>query len=294
MLAMPAAAAEAAEPIIDIHQHLHYSGRSDGQFVAHQLALGVTTTILLPAGRPVKRPSTHDGSSNGLAAEISGNEAALALARREPERYRCFANEVADLPDALAVIRPFLEAGAIGIGEQKFGVQADSPHIEAIAGLAREFRVPVLLHFQHGMYNLGIDRFHKVLEKFPDVNFIGHAQTWWGNIDKNHRQEVMYPAGRVTPGGITDRLLAGHPNMFGDTSAGSGLNALIRDEEHTRGFLERHQDKLLFGSDCNDTIGRGPGCQGAQILAAIRRLSPSKEIERKILFENSRRLFRLG
>ena len=96
------------------------------------------------------------------------------------------------------------------------------------------------------------------------MNFIGHAQTWWGNIDKNHDQKVMYPKGRVTPGGLTDRLLSEHPNMFGDHSAGSGNNALIRDEEHTRGFLERHQDKLMFGSDCNDLIGRGPGCSGLE------------------------------
>jgi hypothetical protein len=55
-----------------------------------------------------------------------------------------------------------------------------------------------------------------MLERFPKVNFIGHAQTWWGNIDRNHQQAVMYPKGPVTPGGITDRLLADYPNAFGD------------------------------------------------------------------------------
>lgn len=292
-LALPASAAEAGEPIIDIHQHLNYSGRTDEQFLAHQAAMGVTLTVLLPAARPVKQPSTHNGSSNGLAADITGNEPAFALAEKHPDQFRCFANEVADLADAVATIRPFLKRGVIGIGEQKFGVEADSPHIEALAELAAEFNVPVLLHFQHGTYNLGLDRFHKVLEKFPQVNFIGHAQTWWGNIDRQHRQEVMYPQGPVTPGGITDRLLTDYPNMFGDLSAGSGLNALVRDEEHTRGFLERHQDKLLFGSDCNDTLGRGPGCQGAQTIATLRRLASGKDLERKLLYGNASRLLKL-
>ena len=287
-------ATEPIEPIIDIHQHLNYSGRTDEQLLAHQAAMGVTMTVLLPAGRPVNRPSTHDGKSNGLAAEITGNDAAFALAQKQPDKFRCFANEVTDLPDAAPTIRPFLVKGAIGIGEQKFGVEADSPHLEAIAALAAEFKVPVLLHFQHGMYNLGIERFHKVLEKFPRVNFIGHAQTWWGNIDKLHSQDAMYPQGKVTPGGLTDRLLTDYPNMFVDLSAGSGLNALIRDEDHTRAFLDRHQDKLMFGSDCNDTIGRGPGCQGAQTLAAVRRLAPGKTIERKLLFENAHQLLKLG
>src|SRR5712671_2411944 len=63
-----------AEPIIDIHQHTNYSGRSDAQLIAHQRRMGITRTILLPAGRDVKRASTHDGKSSGLAAQCGGNE----------------------------------------------------------------------------------------------------------------------------------------------------------------------------------------------------------------------------
>ena len=37
--------------------------------------------------------------------------------------------------------------------------------------------------------------------------------------------------------------------MYGDLSAGSGLNALMRDQEHARDFIQRHQDRLLYGSD---------------------------------------------
>ena len=81
--------------------------------------------------------------------------------------------------------------------------------------------------------------------------------------------------------------------MYGDLSAGSGLNAFTRDEEHAREFIERHQDKLLYGSDCNDQDGRGSKCSGAQMIAAIRRLSSSKEIERKLLYRNARRVFRI-
>ena len=166
--------------------------------------------------------------------------------------------------------------------------------MQKIFVLAQEYDVPVLMHWQFKMYNFGFERFYKMLEKFPQVKFIGHAQTWWANIDKDHNdQAVLYPKTKVTPGGMTDRYLSDYPNMFGDLSAGSGLNSLIRDEEHTRGFLERHQDKLLYGSDCVDTIGRRPGCQGAQTIAALRRLSPNKKIERKLLYENAKKLFRI-
>jgi predicted TIM-barrel fold metal-dependent hydrolase len=295
--AMPGADVEPkvrSEPIIDIHQHTGYSGRTDAQLISHQRAMGVTTTFLLPAGRPVNRPSTHDGKSNGLAAQCRGNESVAALVRRLPGEFQFFANEVTDLPEARAEIESFLKRGALGIGEQKFAVDCNAAFIHDLAELAGEYQVPILMHFQHGAYNLGIERFHEVLDRHPRVNFIGHAQTWWGNIDKSHDQTKMYPTGPVTPGGITDRLLSDYPNLFGDLSAGSGLNALLRDEEHTASFLKRHQDKLLYGSDCNDNFGRGPGCQGAQTLAAIRRMAPDKLIERKLLFANAAKLFKLG
>jgi predicted TIM-barrel fold metal-dependent hydrolase len=81
--------------------------------------------------------------------------------------------------------------------------------------------------------------------------------------------------------------------MFADLSAGSGLNFLLRDEEHATSFLERHQNKLIYGSDCPDGIGHGQECQGSETIAAIRRLSTNKVIERKLLFENAKKIFQL-
>src|SRR5262245_50887233 len=112
----------AAEPIIDIHQHTNYSDRSDADLVAHQRALGITKTVLLPAG-----------SKYGLAAKAFGNDSVVALAHKYPKEYVFFANELPDIPEARQVITTYLKKGAIGIGEQKFPVQADSQHIELVA-----------------------------------------------------------------------------------------------------------------------------------------------------------------
>lgn len=280
------------EPIIDIHQHTNYSGRSDRQLLRHQAAMGATQTILMPAGSAVRRPSTHDGKSNGLAAGCGGNDSCLALAREHSGDYFFEANEVPDLPDARQTLVKYLKMGAKGIGEQKFAVPCDSPAIHMVAEIAQEFGVPVLMHFQHGMYNLGFENFHKTLAKFPKVNFIGHAQTFWAYIDAKCDPTQMYPNGRVTPGGLTDRYLSNYPNLWADISAGSGRNSMIRDEEQARSFLERHQDRILFGSDCNDAVGRGPTCQGWLIIHTLRRLT-SNSVRRKILYANARRLFRL-
>jgi hypothetical protein len=113
--------------------------------------------------------------------------------------------------------------------------------MQRIYDLAADYRVPVLMHWQHQRFNYGFERFHKVLAKHHRTRFIGHAQTWWAHLDASYRDDAsnLYPKGPITPGGLTDRYLSDYSNMYGDLSAGSGLNALTRDEEHARAFLER-------------------------------------------------------
>ena len=43
--------------------------------------------------------------------------------------------------------------------------------------------------------------------------------------------------------------MAGHDNLWLDLSAGSGHNAMTRDPEFARGFIERHWRKMLFATD---------------------------------------------
>ncbi len=282
-----AASARAATPerelIIDVHQHVQYSGRSDAVLLAHQRALGVTTSILMPSG---DRGGEHKGGSGE-------HEAVVALCKAYPGEFVFFANEITDHPDAPKIIERQLRAGAIGIGEQKFRVDCDAPELWRIAEVAREFDVPILMHFQDNLYNRNIERFHRTLEKFPTVKFIGHATAWWAAMDKNYKPGTNYPTGPVVAGGITDRYLSDYPNCYADLSAGSGNGAIVRDEEHYRGFIQRHQDKLMFGSDCSEGTGRAPACFAARTLAAIKRLSPNKAVERKILYENAKRVLKM-
>lgn len=244
--------------------------------------MGINKTVLLPAG-----------SKYGLAANCGGNDTVIRLAKAYPEKFAFFANELPDIANTKSVIGKYLKAGAIGIGEQKFHVDCDSKYMHLIADIAKDYDVPLLMHFQYETYNLRFERFHKMLEQYPTVNFIGHAQTWWANIDQSCQQPVLYPKGRVTPGGITDRLLSDYANSYGDLSAGSGLNAFLRDEDNARDFLKRHQDKLLFGSDCEDALGAGKKCVGAQQIATVRRLAPDPAAVRKMLYGNASRLLKI-
>jgi predicted TIM-barrel fold metal-dependent hydrolase len=205
-----------SEPIIDIHQHTDYDGRNNEDILKHQRAMGVTKTILLPAGRPVNSPSTHNGLSNGLQDKATGNKVCYQFAKEHPGEFLFGANEVPELPGAVKEIEKYLKKGAVVIGESKFGVECDSLQMQEIYRLAEEYNVPVLMHWQYNMYNYGFERFHTMLEKFPKVNFIGHAQTWWANTNKEiNDQTIMYPTGKVTPGGF----LPGRPDHCQNPSA---------------------------------------------------------------------------
>jgi predicted TIM-barrel fold metal-dependent hydrolase len=173
----------------------------------------------------------------------------------------------------------------------KFPVAVDSPEMHRIYKFAEERGLPVLIHFQHETYNTGIERFESVLKAYPKVSFIGHAQTWWGNISADLNPIDLYPKGPVRRVGLTERLLRDYPNIHGDLSAESGLNALTRDPEFARGFIERHNRKLIWGSDCNCLDGKGDGtskgyCIAARSLAALRSLAPDGNAFRRITYEN--------
>jgi predicted TIM-barrel fold metal-dependent hydrolase len=283
------------EMIIDIHQHVGYSRKNTDALLEHQRVMGVAKTILLPAGRNVNSAATHEGVSNGLEAKCLGNEDCLQVAKAHLRNYRFGANEVPDLADAIEVIEKYLNRGAVVIAEQKFGVECDSPGMQRIYELAAHYHVPVLMHWQYKRFNYGFERFYKMLQKYPHTTFIGHAQTFWAHIDKNYKDDTtnLYPKGKVTPGGLTDHYLRDYPNMYGDLSAGSGLNAFKRDEEHGRDFFIRHQDKLIYGSDCNDSAGFGEKCQGAQMIAEIRKLVPTAKIRQKLFSGNAKKVFRI-
>ena len=97
-------------------------------------------------------------------------------------------------------------------------------------------------------------------------------------------------------------MLADYPNLYGDMSANSCRNALARHPEFAAGFLARHRNKLMFGSDCSCRDGRGTSQSSQQplikgmwvareTLTAIKELA-SPAIFRKIAWENGTRLLK--
>jgi predicted TIM-barrel fold metal-dependent hydrolase len=169
--------------------------------------------------------------------------------------------------------------------------------------VAAEFNVPVLLHFQDGTSNSGFIRLPAILKEYSKTVFIGHANSWWAHISAEVDDKVSYPKGPVKPGGLTDRMLAEYPNIYGDLSANSGRNALARDPDFAAGFLARHQNKLMFGSDCPCRDGNGTGqvsqeplikgkCVARETLTALKQLT-SAEVFRRITWGNGVKLLKI-
>jgi hypothetical protein len=90
------APAQGTEPVIDIHQHTNSSSRTDEQLIAHQRAMGIAKSVLLPAG-----------SAGGLAAGAGGNDTVVEISRRFPDEYKFFANELPDIPETKLDLLPF-------------------------------------------------------------------------------------------------------------------------------------------------------------------------------------------
>jgi predicted TIM-barrel fold metal-dependent hydrolase len=249
-------------PVLDIHLHPRREGAEE---IDHLEGSGVRRAVLLP------------GAGSG--------DRALAVTAKYPDRFVRFTNADVRTAESAQQIRIGLKGGAIGIGELKYPVQVDGPEMRRVYDIAGELHVPVLIHFEEGGFNSGIRRLPDLLKSYPKTVFIGHAQSWWANISADMANESGYPAGRVRPGGLTDKLLADYPNIYGDLSANSGRNALARDPEFAKGFLSRHRRKLMFGSDCPCRDGRGTGqvstspalknkCVARETLTLLKRLTP--------------------
>jgi len=274
-------------PVLDIHLHLR---REPDSCYDHIEGSGVTKAVLL--------------------SQAADAEKAKAEIVKRPGRFVWFAAANPTQPGAIESLRKAVEAGACGIGEIKNHLTADSPEMTRVYDLAGEMSVPVLIHFQEidhfsgeGLFAPGYRQFDRILKAHPKTVFIGHADFVWANIGKDPPADVAYPPGPVKAGGLTDRWLAEFSNFYVDMSANSGYNGLSRDPDFTRGFLVRHQSKLMFGCDCTCKDGHGTGgspilpqlkgkCVARETLAVAKQLS-SPEIFRKITWENGTRLLKI-
>src|SRR3954447_21887873 len=283
-------------PVFDLHFHARQQPAAN---IAHLDGAGVTKANLLTRGAGLDQVK----------------EQVKAIQEAAPGRFTWFNSYDVSKPDAEHVLTAAVKAGAQGFGEMKFHVAADGPELRRMYALAADLKVPILVHFQEvdhfeneGAWSTGFAKtFESILKAYPKTTFIGHADAFWANVSADYHNEAAYPSGPIVRGGVTDKLLGDYPNLYGDLSANSGNNMLSRDPAFTAEFLRRHQDKLLFGSDCACADGRGSGvsqgnnpgaarlagkCVARETLAVLKR-STSTGIFRKITWDNAHSLLKI-
>jgi predicted TIM-barrel fold metal-dependent hydrolase len=278
-------------PVLDTHLHLR---READQCYTHMQGCGVTHAVLLTTARD------EDRSKEEMA-----------------KRPKTFVRSVSADPsaaDADQVFRKALSDGAVSIGELKFHLALNSPEMQRVYAIAAEMKVPVMMHIQNFPhfpgelpYNTGYDHFDEVLRAHPKTTFIGHGDLFWANIAAYVPTDRGYPDGPIKSGGLTDKWLTQFPNLYADMSANSGNNALSRDKEFSKKFVVRHQDKLIFGSDCSCSDGHGAGvsqgnnpeaarlsgkCVARETLTVLKELADSK-VFRKLVWENGSKMFQV-
>ena len=278
-------------PVLDTHLHLR---RDPDACFTHLQGCGVTYAVL-------------------LTAALDEERAKAEMEKRPGHFARSVAADPAQ-PDAERVFREALKGGAVSIGELKHHLALDSREMRRVYEIAAEMQVPVMMHIQDFPhfpeelpYNTGYPQFDKVLKAYPKTNFIGHGDLFWAHISADVPTDRGYPAGPIKSGGLTDRWLSDFPNLFADMSANSGNNALSRDTDFSREFIRRQRNKLIFGSDCSCSDGRGAGvsqgnnpeasrlagkCVARATLEVLTQLT-SREIFRKVTWDNGIKLFRI-
>jgi predicted TIM-barrel fold metal-dependent hydrolase len=164
--------------------------------------------------------------------------------------------------------------------------------MQLIYELCDEFDLPMLFHLDDMsmLDEVGLPGLERMLESYPAADFIMHSHGWWSHISADVAADDLargaMPDGSVVEGGRCDELLSRYDNLYADISAGSGWNALIRDEEYTRAFLQRHHEQVLFGTD-KSYAGFEP-----QHAALFDRFSLSGDVRENIAHQNIERLLR--
>jgi predicted TIM-barrel fold metal-dependent hydrolase len=252
--------------IIDVHAHVYafpkLRPRPDAtpfMSAAEQIALmdakGVDRAVILPIASPIP------GAEPQSVGEV------LHVCAAFPGRFIPFCNVEPRLgkrperitpQDFLWPLQQYSDLGCKGLGEITARIPFDDPTMLALFAACEQVGFPVTFHTttpetdSYGLIDeIGLPRFERVLRQFGRLVFLGHSQAFWSEMGGGltPEEKVGYPAGPVKPGGRLPELFRRYPNLHGDLSAGSGLNALCRDPAHAYRFIEEFQDQLLLGLD---------------------------------------------
>ena len=295
--------------IIDIHQHITYAKfpqftkiveYGHGAFTAKHLLedmdkWGVDKSVVLPLSNP----------ENLDFFGVAGNQEVITECAKHSDRLIPFCNidprAMLNTPkaDLSVLMRVFKDLGCLGIGEVCANMPVTSPLYKNLFYHAGEEKMPVLFHLspkRGGLYGMidkpGLPGMEEVLKEFPKTTFIGHAPSFWNEIDGNLKPSLRnrYPKGPIEKKGSLWKLMEKYDNLYGDFSAGSGYNALARDPEKGIEFLKKFNKKTFFGTDMFFHKDEAPK-HLTMMKNALEQKKISKTVYENIMHKNFERVF---
>ncbi|HDJ89475.1 MAG TPA: hypothetical protein ENG40_02115 [Thermoprotei archaeon] len=278
--------------MIDVHTHIGqvlswspyligkvYSDLND--LLKYMDSVGINIVVLLAVPGYIET----DG-------EIFLSDKVLKAASKYPDRILPFCVVDPRTPSSLRKMKKYFRMGCKGIGEYKVKLYIDDKRALKLYEMAAEKEVPILIHMDD-KFNPDIYRFEKILDDFRDTIFVMHGPGWWKHISGETESEV-YSKGDIKPGGKVLEILSRYKNVYADISAFSGLNALSRNRDFSKKFLEKFQDQILYGTDfpclANDGSQFGPNRKHLNLLKS---LDLSKNVFEKIVSKNAEKILKL-
>ncbi len=256
---------------------------------------GVDKGILLPMVAPE------------CGFQMTSNEEILEVVRQHPDRFHMFCNidprsgSNAPNADLSYHLKYYQSRGCLGVGEITANLDFGDPLVQNLFRHCEQCEMPVIFHIAPHRYNcyglidaVGLPGLEASLQAFPKLIFIGHSQPFWAEISGNTTLENRntYPEGPVVLGGTIPRLMETYSNLYCGWDAGSGYNALTRDPAFGWAFMERFNDRILFGTDiCDPTNKHNHAAYLRQSLADGHLSEATFE---NISWRNANRLFNLG
>ena len=283
---------------IDLHLHLapfqipklgKMNLASAKNMIPHLEELGIEKGVLMSS------------AESGLP--FGTNKANKAICDKFPGRYYWMCALKPGNPDTVYQrLSKYKAQGAIGVGEVTINKRLDDPILQALFAAAEQLELPVTCHmspeegFSYGVVDEPrLPLLEQVLKTYPRLKFLGHSQTFWIEMsadapsDKEGRN--AWGQGPIVPGGRVPALFETYPNLYGDLSANSAGQAIMRDEEFGLAFLEKYADRLFFATDMVNTDMVFP--LGAWLDEKVESGKLSREAYEKIIRRNAERIFGL-
>lgn len=236
---------------IDLHLHLNRLPRPDlsaaEQMIAHLDELGIEKGVLMSMEEDQMPFATSSQNR--------------AVCEKFPDRFSWMCNVAADHPETLyARLSEYKAQGAVGLGELVINRRLDDPFLQALFAAAEALEFPVTIHmspavgFGYGVVDdPGLPLLEQTLRRYPGLKILGHSQVFWiemsGDAPSDRTGRSSWGRGAIVPGGRVPALFEKYPNLYGDLSANSAGQAILRDPDFGLCFLERYSDRLFFATD---------------------------------------------